>query len=90
MTFQCLKRSYKNEGDRLFIKVCCDRTRGNGFKPKRGDLDWLEGKSFLTVMIAKHRLPQEVVDSPPLDIQGQAVGNFIYLLMSMFTAGELD
>lgn len=41
-------------------------------------------------MIAKHRLPQEVVDSPPLDIQGQAVGNFIYLLMSMFTAGELD
>jgi len=30
--FQYLKESYKKEGDRLFIRVCGDRTRGNGFK----------------------------------------------------------
>ncbi|GAB0204968.1 hypothetical protein GRJ2_002962400 [Grus japonensis] len=30
--FQYLKGSYKKDGDRLFSRVCCDRTRGNGFK----------------------------------------------------------
>ena len=30
--FQYLKRGYKKEGDRLFSRVCCDGTRGNGFK----------------------------------------------------------
>ena len=29
--FQYLKRGYKKEGDRLFSRVCCDGTRGNGF-----------------------------------------------------------
>jgi len=29
---QYLEESYKKEGDRLFIRVCGDRTRGNGFK----------------------------------------------------------
>jgi len=33
-TFQNLKGSYRKEGVRLFSRVCCDRTRGNGFKPK--------------------------------------------------------
>jgi len=28
---QYLKGSYRNEGDRLFSRVCGDRTRGNGF-----------------------------------------------------------
>ena len=28
--FQCLKGSCKKEGDRLFSRVCCNRTRGNG------------------------------------------------------------
>ena len=30
--FQYLKGSYRKEGDRLFSRVCGDRTRGNGFK----------------------------------------------------------
>lgn len=30
--FQYLNRSYKKEKDRLFNRVCGDRTRGNGFK----------------------------------------------------------
>ena len=34
--FQYLKGYYKKEGDRLFSRVCCDRTRGNGFKLKEG------------------------------------------------------
>jgi len=33
-TFQYLKGVYKKEGDRLFNRVCCDRTKGNGFKLK--------------------------------------------------------
>ena len=36
--FQYLKKGCKKEGDRLFSRVCCDRTRGNGFK-QRGDLE---------------------------------------------------
>jgi len=32
--FQYLKWGYKKEGDRLFSRVCCDWTRGNGFKLK--------------------------------------------------------
>jgi len=34
--FQYLKGGYKKEGDRLFSRVCCDRTRGNSFKLKEG------------------------------------------------------
>jgi len=31
-----LKEGYKKEGDRLFSRVCCDRTRGKCFKAKEG------------------------------------------------------
>ena len=30
------KAGYKKEGDRLFSRVCCNRTRGNDFKLKEG------------------------------------------------------
>jgi len=33
--FQYLKRACRKDGDRLFIRACCDRTKGNGFT-KRG------------------------------------------------------
>ena len=33
---QYLKVGYKKEGDRLSSRVCCDRTRGNGFNLKEG------------------------------------------------------
>ena len=35
-TFQYLRGGCKKEGDRLFSWACCDRTRGNGFKLKKG------------------------------------------------------
>ena len=34
--FQYLKGNYRKEEDRLFSRVCGDRTRGNGFKLKEG------------------------------------------------------
>ncbi|KAK4831274.1 hypothetical protein QYF61_016744 [Mycteria americana] len=34
--FQYLKGAYRKDGDRLFIKACCDRTKSNGFKLREG------------------------------------------------------
>ena len=34
--FQCLKGAYEKDGDKLFSRACCIRTRGNGFKLKEG------------------------------------------------------
>ena len=36
--FQCLKGTHKKDGDRLFSRACCNRTRGNGFKLREGRL----------------------------------------------------
>ena len=36
MAFQYLKGAYKQEGERLFMRVDTDRTRGNGFKLRQG------------------------------------------------------
>jgi len=50
VTFQYVKGDYKKEGDRLFSRVCCDRTRGNGFQQeKRLRLD--VRKTFFTVRV---------------------------------------
>jgi len=38
VAFQYLKESCRKDGDEHFSRVCCNRTRGNGFK--RVDLDW--------------------------------------------------
>jgi len=34
--FRYLKGSYRKEGDRLFISICGDRTRGNGYELSEG------------------------------------------------------
>jgi len=36
--FQYLTGGYEKEGDRLFIRVCGDRARGNSFKLKREEV----------------------------------------------------
>jgi len=40
-----LKGAYRKDGEVLFTRVCSDRTRGNGFKLKRADLDEILGRN---------------------------------------------
>jgi len=67
--FHYLKRAYKKDGDKLFSKACCDRTRGNGFKLQEGRFRLDIRKKFSTMRVVKHwkRLPREVVDDPSLE-----------------------
>ena len=64
VTFPYLKGGCKKEGDRLFSRVCCGRTKASDFKLKEGRCI-----SFLTVRVVKHwhRLPVGVVDAPSLE-----------------------
>ncbi|KAK4821658.1 LOW QUALITY PROTEIN: hypothetical protein QYF61_026756 [Mycteria americana] len=67
--FQYLKGAYKKDEDKLFSRACCDRTRGNGFKPKEGRIRLAIRKKFFTMKVVKHwnRLPREVLDAPSLE-----------------------
>jgi len=67
--FQYLKGAYEKDGDRLFSRACCDRTRGNGFKLKECRFRLDLKKKFFTKRVVKHwkRLPREVVDAPSLE-----------------------
>ena len=67
--FRYLKGEYRKDGDNLFSKACCDRTRGNGFKQKEGAFRLDIRKKIFTMGVVKHwhRLPGEVVDAPTLD-----------------------
>jgi len=62
--FQCLKESFKKKGDRLFSRVCCDRTKENGFKKTEGRF-----RLFFTMRVVRHwnRLPIDVVDALSLE-----------------------
>ena len=68
VAFQYLKGGYKKEGDRLFGRVCCGRTRGNSFKLKERRFGLGIRKLFFTVRLVRHwnGLPGEVVDAPSL------------------------
>ena len=64
--FQYLKGAYKQEGQRLFIRVDSDRTRGNGLKPRQGRFRLDIRRKFFTQRVVTHwnRLPKEAVDAP--------------------------
>jgi len=66
--FQYLKEAYKEDGDKVFIRACCDRTRGNGFKLNEGRVRPNMRKRSFTVRVVKHwhKFPGEVVDAPSL------------------------
>ena len=68
--FQYLKEAYKKAGEGLFIRACSNRTRGNGFKPKKGRFRLDVRKKFFTVRVVRHwnRLPREAVDAPSLEV----------------------
>ncbi|KAK4828762.1 hypothetical protein QYF61_000753 [Mycteria americana] len=59
--FQYLKGAYKDDGDRLFSRASCNRTRGDGFKLKEGTFRLDIRKNFFTARVVKHwnRLPRE-------------------------------
>ena len=81
--FQCLKGNYRKEGDRLFSRLCGNRTRGNCFKPKEGRFRLSIRKKSFTVRVVRHwnRLPRDVVDVPSLETfrvrVAQALSNLI-------------
>jgi len=67
--FQYLKGAYRKDGDNLFSKVCCDRTRSNSFKLRESRFRLDIRKNFFTMRVVKHwhRLPTEMVDAPSLE-----------------------
>jgi len=69
VAFQYLNGPYKKDGDRLFSKACCDRTRHNGFKLQDDGFRLAVRKKFFTMRVVRqwNRLPVEVVDATPLE-----------------------
>jgi len=69
VAFQYFKGAYRKDGDRLFSRASCDRTRGNGFKLKESRFRLDIRKKLFTMRMVNHwhRLPREVVDAPSLE-----------------------
>ncbi|KAK4831965.1 LOW QUALITY PROTEIN: hypothetical protein QYF61_020348 [Mycteria americana] len=68
--FQYLKGAYKKDGEGLFSRACCDRTRGNGFKLGEGRFGLDIRKKCFMMRVVRHwdRLPRDVVDVPSLEV----------------------
>jgi len=69
VTFQYLKGACKKDGDKLFSRACCNRTRGKGSKLKEGRFRLDIRKKFIMIRVVKHwnRLRRKVVDAPSLE-----------------------
>ena len=52
--FQYLKGAYKQEGERLFVRVDGDRTRGNGFKLRQGRFRLEMRRKFFPQRVVTH------------------------------------
>ena len=91
--FQYLKGAHKQEGERLFIRMDSDRTRGNGFKLRQGRFRLDIRRQFFTqkVVTQWNRLPKEAVDAPSLEAfkarLDVALGSLVCWLATLHTAG---
>jgi len=67
--FQYLKGAYRKDGENIFNRACCDRTRSNGFKRREGRFRLDIRRKFFTIRVVKqwNRLPREVVEAPSLE-----------------------
>ena len=52
--FQYLKGACRKDGDNIFSRACCSRTRSNGFKPREGRFRLDRRKKFFTMRVVKH------------------------------------
>ena len=95
VAFQYLKGAYKQEGERRFIWVDSDRTRGNGFKLRQGRFRLDIRRKFFTQRVVTHwnRLPKEAVDDPSLEAfkarLDVALGSLGWWLVTLPVAGGL-
>ena len=64
-----MKGAWKKDGDKLFSRACCNRTRWNGFKLKEGSFRPDPRTDFFMTQARKHwhRLPSDVVDALALE-----------------------
>jgi len=67
--FQYLKEACRKDGENIFSKAGCDRTRSNDFKIREGRFRLDIRKKFFTMRVVKHwnRLPREAVEAPSLE-----------------------
>jgi len=67
--FQYLKGACRKDGENIFSRACCDRTRSNGFKLREDRFRLNVRKKFFTMWVVKHwdNLPREVVQAPSLE-----------------------
>ena len=94
VAFQYLKGAYKQEEERLFMRVDSDRTRGNGLKLRQGRFRLDIRRKFFPPEggDALNRLPKEAVDAPSslqalkarLDV---ALGSLVWWLATLHAAG---
>ena len=64
------KGVYQKAGEGLFTRACSDRTRGNGYKLKKGRFRLIARKKFFTLRVVRHqnRVPREAVAAPSLEV----------------------
>jgi len=68
-SFQYLKGACRKDGENIFRRACCNRTRSNGCKLREGRFRLDRRKKFFTMRVVKHwnRFPREVVEAPSLE-----------------------